>query len=291
MIVDGYTFLIDGNGNIEPVRSGPTVDQSSIKITLKEGEEIPTDGADEGTELKIMFTASIEDGIITNVTPGTVQNGQIMYVTTGTEKEVSFKITGKVESDTYEISYTVPLKEYYKKIVVEASNIAKVPNTFYGAEVTEYSCPSDGVSKWRIFYADNSNIYLIADDYIEYTKAPDGQAGSKVYKGSTNFKVGFDNVYKDYTGSEWILGNHTDADGKVVENSLAKKWLNKYFDYTPDSGKTYPNRTSANANIRAMAYLMDTTRWSALYKGEKAEYAIGSPPLEMFCESYKRNTS
>lgn len=284
--VDGYSFIIDENGKIEPAGTRPTVDQSSLKVTLKDGGEIPTDGAEEGTELKITFTASIEDGTITNVTPGTVKDGQITYTTTGTEKEVTFKITGKVGNDYYETTYKVALKEYYKKTEFEAGDIKNAPNTFYGSEVTGYTCPSDGVSKWRIFYADSSNIYLIADDYIDSTKAPNGQAGSSIFKNS-DYKLSFNNVYKDYKGSEWILGTHTDTDGKVVENSLAKKWLNKYFNYTTDEGSTYPNRTSENENIRAVAYMMDTKQWN-IYAGEQAEYAIGGPPLEMYCESYKQ---
>lgn len=286
VIVDGYSFIIDENGNIEPVGPKPTVDTSSLKVTLKGGGEIPTDGAEEGTELKITFTASIEDGTITNVTPGTVQNGQITYTTTGTEKEVSFTITGKVGNDSYETTYKVPLKEYYKKTEFEAGDIKNAPNTFYGSEVTGYTCPSDGVSKWRIFYADSSNIYLIADDYIGVTKAPKGQAGSSIQYVSKS-EIVFSDVYKDYKGSEWILGTHIGDDGKVVENSLAKKWLNKYFNYTPDEGLTYPNRTSTNTNIRAVAYMMDTKQWS-IYAGEQAEYAIGGTPIEMYCESYKQ---
>ncbi len=284
--VDEESFIINENGKVEPVGQNPTVDQSSIKITLKDGGEIPSDGVEEGIELKIIFTASMEDGTITNVAPGTLQSGQISYTTTGTEKEVTFKITGKVGNNFYEATYKVALKEYYKKTEFEAEDIKNAPNTFYGAEVTEYTCPSDGVSKWRIFYADSSNIYLIADDYIDSTKAPNGQGENVIYKNS-DYKLSFNNVYKDYTGSEWILGTHMDANGKVVENSLAKKWLNKYFNYTLDEGSTYPNRTSTNTNIRAVAYMMDTKQWN-IYAGEQAEYAIGGPPIEMYCESYNQ---
>lgn len=82
-------------------------------------------------------------------------------------------------------------------------------------------------------------------------------------------------MYEDYEGSSWILGN-----------SLAKGWLSKYFNYTPDNGVTYPNRTSENMNIKAVAYMLDTNVWSS-YAGGGAKYAIGTLPLEMFIESYK----
>ncbi len=76
----------------------------------------------------------------------------------------------------------------------------------------------------------------------------------------------FKNILNDYTGSSWI-----------TQNSLAKKWLNTYLN-------SYSS--SANNNIKAVAYLMDTNVWS-IYAGNNAEYAIGAPTIELFCASYK----
>ena len=57
--------------------------------------------------------------------------------------------------------------------IVESSDIANNPEEHFGGYVTNYTTPSgDPNVKWRIFYADESNIYLIADDYISYTYAP-----------------------------------------------------------------------------------------------------------------------
>ena len=47
----------------------------------------------------------------------------------------------------------------------------------------------------------------------------------------------------------------------------------------------YP--TSTNTNMKAVAYMLDTDIWNTHYKNEYAEYVIGGPTLEMFCESYK----
>ena len=38
--------------------------------------------------------------------------------------------------------------------------------------------------------------------------------------------------------------------------------------------------------MKATAFLMDTNAWS-IYAGEKAEYAMGAPTIELFCASYK----
>ena len=176
-IVDGYKFIINGDGNITSEGLTHIINTGDVTVTNKDGSTIPPVGADEGTELKITFTASVEKGTITNVEPGTVQDGQITYTTTGTEKEVVFKITGQVGNDTCETSFSVSLEKYYMKSELKASDIAKFPDSFYGSEVTGYSCTSKGVSKWRIFYADDSNIYLIADDYIHYTNIPNSKGG------------------------------------------------------------------------------------------------------------------
>ena len=62
--------------------------------------------------------------------------------------------------------------------IITAKNVTENPNKYYGVEVREYICNSKGVSKWRIFHADNSNIYLIADDYISNEYVPTSRGGT-----------------------------------------------------------------------------------------------------------------
>ena len=148
----------------------------------------------------------------------------------------------------------------------DASIVANNPSEYYGAEVTGYTCTnSAAVSKWRIFYADSTNIYLIADDYIALQYAPNGQKGTKI--SNVYYKLSMDNVYKDYTGAEWIN-----------TNSKGKKWLSLFLN-------SYG--TSTNESIRAVAYMMDTNVWG-VYAGAKAEYAMGGPTIELFSASYKQ---
>ena len=157
-----------------------------------------------------------------------------------------------------------------EKARYSAGQISKNPTEYYGAEVKGYTCSSSGVSTWRIFYADSSNIYLIADDYISYQYAPDGKNGSEINTKGTIYRVSFDNVCNDYTGAAWINAN-----------SKAKKWISKYLAITA---------TSTNDNIKSVAYMLDTNIWST-YAGTNAEYAIGGPTLEMFSASYKQTHS
>ncbi len=86
---------------------------------------------------------------------------------------------------------------------------------FYGATVTGYTCQnSAGVKNWKLFYADASNIYLIADDYISYEYAPKGKGGSSLNKGDTDYKLYFTDIVSDYLGSSDI----TNAKIKALNN-------------------------------------------------------------------------
>ena len=173
-----------------------------------------------------------------------------------------------MNSLTEEYSQTMS-EDSISKITVPMSSkeISKDAGKYYGAEVKGYECENNGVQKWRIFYADNSNIYLIADDYISYDKAPNGKNGTPVTKGNNDYQISFNNVINDYSGGAKY----------IKENSKGIKWLNQYLE-------KYEENT--NENIKATAYMMDTNIWST-YAGEDAEYAIGGPTLEMYCESYK----
>ena len=150
---------------------------------------------------------------------------------------------------------------------VNAEKISQAPNKFYGKEVTGYTAPHEGVDKWRIFYSDGTNIYLIADDYIAGENAPNGKGNSTITQNDT-YKLSFNDIINDYSeGASWIS-----------QNSKGAKWLSQYLS---------SQGTSTNENIKATAYMMDTNVWSAYYAGEDAEYAMGGPTLEMFCASYK----
>ena len=149
---------------------------------------------------------------------------------------------------------------------MSAAEIAKNPTEHYGGKVTNYTTPSgDPNVKWRIFYADESNVYLIASDYIHYDYAPTS-ASNTLYNNGNGYRLSFNNVYKDYTGS----ANITDPR------------ITKWISYVSE------NPSSINTNIKAVAFMLDEARWSAKYaKTEYAEYAIGGPTLELWCASYK----
>ena len=161
---------------------------------------------------------------------------------------------------------------------LKASDIAaKTDKTkIYGATVTGYTLPSGTTTdvKWKIFYADNSNIYLIADNYVERANLPNSTDGTTATANkpndgySSNARTAyFSNILGDYAGSS-----------RITESKL-KALNNDYFNT-----KGY---TSANNNMKSVAYMMDTTAWNSKFRDtNKAEYVIGGPTVELLFKSY-----
>ena len=161
---------------------------------------------------------------------------------------------------------------------ISAKNIADMDDktNINGAKVTGYTLPSGTTTDvgWKIFYADNSNIYLIADNYVERTNLPYSTNGTtatsnKPNDGNSSYARAayFSNILNDYvTGSARI----TDSKLKALNND--------YFNT-----KKF---TSTNNNMKSVAYMMDTTAWNSKFKGNKAEYAIGGPTVELLFKSY-----
>ena len=97
----------------------------------------------------------------------------------------------------------------------EISNIAYKQN-LYGARVNGYTLSNTIQTDlgWKIFYADNSNIYLIADNYIERENLPnsttDGTLETKTDRnpndGNSNYPRSaiFTSILEEYSGSSRI---------------------------------------------------------------------------------------
>ena len=160
---------------------------------------------------------------------------------------------------------TATCKVIVKKQEITATVVANNPSEYFGKEVTDYECINGaGVNAWKIFYADDNNIYLIADDYIHNDYCPPS-ANQTIYK-NANYKLSFNLVCQDYTGSTSI----TDPTIQALNSSY---FSNGY--------------TSENYNMKSVAYMLDTGVWS-VYAGNEAEYAIGGPTIEMLMKSYNK---
>lgn len=158
-------------------------------------------------------------------------------------------------ADKVEVEIHIPEK-------LQAKDVTKDD---YGAEVSGYECADGtGVEKWQIFYADNSNIYLIASDYISYEYLPSSTLGNNLELGIHSGAGYFTSILNDYTGSE------------NISNQVIQKLNNSFFNQS---------LVSKNNNMKSVAYMLDTNAWKG-FKGEKADYAIGGPTIELYLNSY-----
>ncbi len=119
--VDGKSFTVDVNGNVELAGSKPQMTEAKIVASADgTGTEV-SDAQAEGTELYISFKASLENGTITSVTcdKGTVENKNGLYVIKVTQNGTyTFTITGTGENGEVTTTATVQVKKYASKVKV-----------------------------------------------------------------------------------------------------------------------------------------------------------------------------
>ena len=155
---------------------------------------------------------------------------------------------------------------------INAATISKNASKYYGAYV-DYTTTNtlSEKYKWRIFYATNTNIFLISEDYINVADLPATAKGNKPVNTISYYPkaASLDNVIGDYTGS-----------ASIAEDM---KWFNKdYFD---------KGFTSTNTNMKAVAYMLDKNIWTEKFNGKEVDYVIGGPSLEIILNSYNQFTN
>ena len=162
--------------------------------------------------------------------------------------------------------------------IVTAEDIAKVEDKskIYGAIVNGYDCENNaGVESWKILYADNENVYLIASNYIHKDYCPNGISGTPITDNGNGYKLSMNDVINDYNGAS-----------DIIDESL-RNLNSDYFSKYGSENSTYDN-------MKAVSYMLDTSEevWGK-FAGEKAEYAIGGPTIELLFKSYneKYNTN
>ena len=183
------------------------------------------------------------------------QNGLIANA-----KEAREKTKNATDEESQLVNGTIP--DYIAE-QVNGTNASGITKDDYGKVVTNYK---DGHT-WEIFYADNTNVYLITRDNVGSQTLSTAVADGSGYNGTG-----------DFDGS---------ANFKTKYPSIQAGWLNK--TYTPAaSGTGTVNYTSTNPNMKATEYLLDSSVWNTTYKTAKADWAIGGPTFEMLVASYNK---
>ena len=196
--------------------------------------------------------------------------------------EIKLPMLVKINNNQYLIKADGSTKA---KFGIDEYDVATHPETYYGHYVTNYNSPNDaGINaqegqKWQIFMADDTNIYLIASNSVN----KDYVALNYNYNAKFPDKMWFTNILGKYdTATE---GNQSVSTilGKLDKQSIYHEWLNS----APLSNL---------ANQKAVLSMLDTDKWNEYIdensnkKGYRnlayANYVIGGPTIEMFCDSY-----
>ena len=159
------------------------------------------------------------------------------------------------------------------KIKIGTTNLKEVSNltTLYG-ETTDYTS-IEGI-EWQLFYDDSANIYLIASDYVPGDTLPselitEGQSSTYC----RSFAVSDDETTGPITNGE---RSKDASSANTVQNNPYLNWV----------GSSQDNKENKYINMKAVAYMLDTSKWSNFAGNATNASAIGGPTLEMFVLSY-----
>ena len=198
------------------------------------------DSLTSGTTLQIEFTASIEGGTITAVTPGTVTSNKITYTTNGTEKEVTFTITGTVggeaRTSTKKISVANKYKIDHSEVVVPTiTATGDLANNDKIAEVREGNIPIP--VGFTYVKGDKIGGAVITDGTSEFVWVPVDTPSDMYGTDAAGKKWG--KLYNfGSTSAENSALNWTEADGKIsITNVSSYREPDVVSDY--DGNSTY----------------------------------------------------
>ncbi len=150
--------------------------------------------------------------------------------------------------------------------------------TLYG-ETTDYTSIS-GVN-WQLFYSDDEWIYLIANDYVPIDTLPNELIKETQEEGETKYKACFA-IPSNSVPTGTIMETSPWSSGVDSSTIVSNTHANKYLKWINSSLVSTKN----NSNMKAVAYMLDTSKWRAFVGNEDGSYAIGGPTLEMFVLSY-----
>ena len=230
-----------------------------------------------------------------------VQGQRDISITTSVYEEIREKIPSFYEKykDKYiivddELVGTINLKDKEKKWTedlgirtdgkpakkVDGVLAKDVDSSYYGKNVSNYTLENNSTGEditWKVFYADENNIYLIPTGAVNLALVPSKDGAKLENKDSTRPKAApFDNVIEKYpNGVEGI------TDSKL-------KYLNsKFFKYLEEKNVTVKKGTGYS---EAIAYMMDKDIWTQSFKdkGQYAEYVVGGPTIELLFKSYNK---
>lgn len=254
-----------------PKVSATAINTNSIKISASDSESgiigyaVTTSSTKPENFTGVTNTKSFENSI-SKLTHNTTYYVWIKDKA-GNTSQYSLK-TPELKAGSLKLSKATPQTS-------DASDVANNIGSYIGSTVTNYT-PNGGDKNvgWKIFYAGKSDagdssetdhIYLIADDCIDIKNSA-GEYNTPVSANGNQV-----DIFNDAPKCASLMSIKNESSEYSRENSLAKNWITKDYDNS------------------AINYMIDAERWSNLYGSKYAEYAIASPPVEMYIKSWNSN--
>ena len=275
----GSKWAVDGSiaGTIKITYTDSKIDKDSIgtvNLATMDGTTVPTVvPREEGkVHYKIRLLKSQDAELFTDISDD---------IDTG-DGVSSSEISQIAEKKTTPADKISTYKDYYGKVVD------------YQVQLTTSLTNSSGANKgkWKIFYADGNNIYLITDSRIAVPSTITADSkfpNNGITRASDwNAKFGGNTSSGIYASGKYTTGvlndsSNTNSNGinilKYADITTLKKLNNSYYNEKSFTGNTNPNSI-------AVASMLDTSSWEMFRDSKYAQYAIGGPSVEMFCDSY-----
>ena len=229
---------------------------------------------DEGITLVALVVTIIILLILAGVTINMVlgQNGLIekskiakgKYENAALDEKAQLKNTTDLMDSLNGDYSTVKVGDEVIKITAENAK------NYYGYKVTNYNKEKDPDGVYRIFYYDAE---------VKDGKGKYGEANTLYLK-------------RDWTANDVNLGTKiSDSSWTDTNKNNAVTMMRKM---NPDYASNQTSKTAysslENDNERGATWLCDTTQFETYVDSTMANFAIGSPSVEMYCDSYNQVT-
>ena len=193
------------------------------------------------------LNSNLSEGKITNVNYQEDGDSTLIYTDTKNNLAYTVKIDKSGNVTIVGDPFTPEPVELLSKQISEEN---------YGDKVANYSM--GGVNDWSIFYEDDGVVYIIASDYMPNAQIP---AESGLGAWGTGFE------YR----TTWLSYPTT----TIAESVISKFMLSGLSSFNTET-----------VNYKATAGMLDTAKWKCFVNNTFADYAIGSPTLDMWMASW-----
>ena len=232
--VDGKTFTIDQNGNVESAGARPQL--TEIKITRKNDGtgDVEDNTAGENEKLYITFKASLENGTITEVKndqgKAVTKNGEL-YVTEITENGTyTFTVKGTVDGEERETKgIRVVVKKYEN--IIKTGTIVELTSTLGTQEKFYVLSYDESTNKAKVLAMYNLKVGNKYDNSAS-TSTP-------INTNSTGYGL------QDETMKGYDI-NSTQICNGVLAFSASRYWNDTY---SPQGNSSYPYVYDSNSNL------------------------------------------